>query len=79
MTTVVNNPTPVKESGDNGGIGFLVGVVIIVIFLGVVLYYAIPAIRNMQPVQVNVPAPQINVETPEVAVPSTPSEPAPTQ
>ncbi|KKS02714.1 MAG: hypothetical protein UU64_C0011G0037 [candidate division WWE3 bacterium GW2011_GWF2_41_45] len=74
MTTVVNNPAPEKESS---GSGFFAGVVLIIIFLGVVLYFAIPAIRNMQnqPIQVNVPAPQINVETPEVVVPDT--QPAP--
>ena len=74
MTTVVNNPAPANE---NGGSGFLIGVVIVVIFLGIILYFAIPAINNMQPVQVNVPAPQINVETPEIVIPETPGESTP--
>ncbi len=78
MTTVVNNPTPIKESGDSGGSGFLLGTIIIVIFLGIVLYFAVPAIKNMQPVEVNVPAPQINVETPEVVIPDSP-ETTPTE
>lgn len=78
MTTVVNNPAPVKENGDRGGSGFLVGVVIIVLFLGAILYFAIPAIKNMKPIQINVPTPQINVETPKVVIPDT-TENTPTQ
>lgn len=78
MTTVVNNPAPVNESGDKSGNGFLIGIVLIIIFLGVILYFAIPALKNMQPIQVNVPAPQINVEAPKVVIPDTP-ETTPTQ
>ncbi|MBW6441398.1 hypothetical protein K0B04_00615 [Patescibacteria group bacterium] len=79
MTTVVNNPAPVKEDGDRGGSGFLVGVVIIVIFLGVILYFAIPAIKNMKPVEINVPTPEINVESPEVVIPDTQPEDIPSE
>ena len=66
MTTVVNNPTP----GESGGNGVLVETIIIIGFLFVVLYFGIPAIKNMGPLQVNVPAPQVNVTvpTPEVNV-----------
>ena len=74
MTTVVNNPTP---NGDNGGSGFLIGAVILVIFVAILLYFAIPAIKNMGPVQVNVPAPQV-IMPDKINVESTPS-PAPTQ
>ena len=79
MTTVVNNPAPVKEDGDRGGSGFLLGVVLIVIFLGVILYFAIPAINNKEPVEINVPATQINVESPEVVVPDTQPETTPSE
>ncbi len=72
MTTIVNNPTPVKESGDKKGSGFLVGIILIIVFLGVILYFAIPALKNIQPIQVNVPEPQINIETPEIEIPDTP-------
>jgi hypothetical protein len=61
METVVNNPTPVQESVDKGGTGFLIGTIILVIFFGILLYFAIPAIKNMGPIQVNVPAPQVVV------------------
>ena len=72
MTTVVNNPAPVQEKGDGGGTGFLIGVVVLIAFVAVLLYFAIPAIKNMGPVQVNVPAPQVNVQAP--VVPTAPAQ-----
>lgn len=78
MTTIVNNPSPVKENGDSRGGGFLVGIVLIVIFLGALFYFVLPAIRNSEPIQVNVPAPEITVETPKIVVPVTP-ETTPTE
>jgi hypothetical protein len=56
MTTVVNNPAPVQESG---GSGFLVGTILIIGFVAVLLYFGLPAIKNMGPVQVNIPTPQV--------------------
>ena len=77
MTTVVNNPTP---SSDGGGSGFLIGVLILVIVVVLALYFGIPAIKSMNPIQVNVPAPQINVEAPQVTVPDNVEvNPAPTE
>jgi len=58
MTTIVNSPTPTSDSGGNN---FLVGVIIVIGFIGILLYFGIPAIRRMGPVQVNVPAPQVVV------------------
>ncbi len=66
MTTVVNNPTP----GESGGNSALIVTIIIIGFLFVVLYFGIPAIKNMGPVQVNVPAPQVNVPAPQINVPA---------
>lgn len=59
MTTVVNNPTP--TSSDSGGSGFLIGIIVFVVFVGILLYFGIPAIKNMGPVQVAVPTPQVNI------------------
>ncbi len=56
MTTIVNNPTPTTNSG---GIGFLLGVIIIVGFVGILLYFGIPAIKRMGSIHVNIPAPQV--------------------
>ena len=59
MTTIVNNPAPSQES--SGGSGFLIGVVLLIVFAAVFLYFGIPAIKRMGPIQVNVPAPQVVV------------------
>lgn len=56
MTTIVNSPTPTTDSGGNS---FLIGIIIIVGFIGILLYFGLPAIRNMGPL--NVPAPQVVV------------------
>lgn len=58
MTTIVNTPAP-SESG--GGSGFLIGIIILVGFVAVLLYFGIPALKQMGPVQVNVPAPEVVV------------------
>ncbi|MEI6326737.1 MAG: hypothetical protein WCO78_01300 [Candidatus Roizmanbacteria bacterium] len=56
MTTVVNNPTPVSE---NGGNSFLIGIVVLIGFVVVLIYFGIPAFRRMQRSQTVAPAPQI--------------------
>jgi hypothetical protein len=58
MTTVVNNPAPVS---DSGGSNFLFGVIVFVAFVVLLLYVGIPAIQRMGSVQLNVPAPQVVV------------------
>jgi len=58
MTTVVNNPAP---TSDSGGSGFLIGIVILVAFVALLLYFGIPALQRMGPVQVNIPTPQVIV------------------
>lgn len=58
MTTIVNNPAPTNDSNSSG---FLIGIVVIVVFLMLFLYFGLPAIRNMGAIKVNVPAPQIVV------------------
>lgn len=81
MTTVVNNQAPqgvtvpVIEREDSSGTGFFLGAVIIVVFLGIVLYFGIPAIKNMGPLQMNVPAPQV-VLPDTIKVETTPTTPA---
>ena len=59
MTTVVNNPAP---TADTGGSGFLIGVIILIGFIAVLLYFGIPALRRMGPIQ-------LNIQTPKVVVP----------
>jgi hypothetical protein len=74
MTTVVNNQAPVSApapapASDGKGSGFLIGVLVLVGFLAVALYFGIPAIKGLGPLEINVPTPQINVSAPEVNVP----------
>ncbi len=77
MENVVNNPAPAQGNGNDGGTGFLIGVIVLIIFVGVLLYFGIPAIRNMGPLQVNMPAPEVKVIVPEnVNVETTPTAPA---
>jgi phage baseplate assembly protein gpV len=69
MTTIVNSAAPTPTS-DNGGSGFLIGAVVIVLFVLALLYFGIPALRRAEPVQVNVATPEVNVPAPEVKVPA---------
>lgn len=58
MTTIVNSPAPTNESN---GSGFLFGIVAIIGLVIVFIYFGIPAIRSMGPIQLNVPTPQVVV------------------
>jgi hypothetical protein len=60
MTTVVNNPAPVQVR-ETGGTNFLVGVILLIGFVMVLLYFGIPAIRRIGPIQLNIPTPQVVV------------------
>jgi hypothetical protein len=66
MENVVNNPTPAPAPAPvehNNGIGFLIGVVLLIAFVAALLYFGIPALKNMGPIQIqaNVPTPQVNI------------------
>lgn len=52
MTTVVNSPA---QSSESGGYGFLLGVIAIVVFGAIFIYYGIPAFRQMGTPQITVP------------------------
>ncbi|MEK7522772.1 MAG: hypothetical protein AAB569_04265 [Patescibacteria group bacterium] len=56
MATIVNNPNPVS---NEGGSSFLVGVILLIGFVMIILYFGIPAIKNMGPIQLNIPAPKV--------------------
>jgi hypothetical protein len=62
MTTVVNSPSP---SGDNGS-GLLIGILVLVFFGFLFVYYGLPAIRGMGTPQVNIPSKiDVNVNQPK--------------
>ncbi len=54
MTTIVNNPPPEKESG--GGMGWIIGLIALLVFVYLFFMYGIPALRQMQ-----LGSPQINI------------------
>ncbi len=60
MTTIVNNPPASNDSG--GPIGWIVGLVILLVLGYLVYVYGLPAIRNTQEEtpQINIPS-QIDV------------------
>lgn len=71
MSTVVNNPAPaVAPAAKTGGNSFLIGVILLIAVAAAGLYFGIPAIQRMGPIQVNIPAPQINVPAPQVNMPA---------
>lgn len=56
---VVNNTTPNTDSGN--GMGFLLGVILLVVFAFLLIYYGLPLIqRSTSAPQINVPG-QIDV------------------
>lgn len=66
MTTIVNTP-PAKES--DGGMGWIVGLIVFLVVAYLFIMYGLPALRNVQTgaPQINVPS-QIDVninQTPE--------------
>jgi hypothetical protein len=66
MATVVNNPSGTTDSG--GGMGFLMGVILLIVVGFFLVYYGIPALNrssgNTTP-QVNVPGKiDVNVQNP---------------
>jgi PDZ domain-containing secreted protein len=62
MATTIVNPAPNNNSSDNNGMGFLVGAIVLIVFVVLFFVYALPYIRGMSGggVQVNVPK-SINV------------------
>jgi hypothetical protein len=67
MTTVVTTPAPAPAPVEhNNGIGFFIGAVLLIAFVAALLYFGIPALKNMGPIQIqaNIPTPQVVVPTP---------------
>ena len=62
MATTIVNPAPNNNSSGDNGMGFLLGVIVLIVFVVLFFVYALPYIRGMSGggVQVNVPK-SINV------------------
>ena len=58
MATTIVNPAPSNNSSGNNGTGFLVGIIVLIVFAVLFFVYALPYIRGIggnNGVQVNVP------------------------
>lgn len=56
--TIVNSPQPVQQP-ENNGMGFLIGVIVLVVFLLLFVFYALPYLRTSfmgTSPQVNIPS-----------------------
>jgi hypothetical protein len=65
MATTVVNTNPETRPADNNGMGFLLAVILIILFVGLLLYYGLPYLQHslMGP-QINVPGNvNVNVKT----------------
>lgn len=59
MTTIVNTPPAVNDSGGN--MGMIIGLIVLIVMAFLFFFYGLPAIKNIGATQINIPAPQINV------------------
>lgn len=55
MATIVNNP-PGESTSWGGGMSFLLGVILLIVFLAILFMYILPAVGfNLGGTQINVP------------------------
>lgn len=57
MATTVVNTTPAQTGSDSNGMGFILGIIVLVAFVGILFYFGLPYIQHGfgGGVQVNVP------------------------
>lgn len=53
---VINNAAP-APAADSGGMGFLLGVIVLIVFVFLMIMYGLPILRN----SIGTASPQINV------------------
>ncbi len=55
--TVINNTTPAAQPAGDNGMGFLLGVIVLILFVMGVFYYGLPLLQRSVPTipTVNVP------------------------
>ena len=66
MATTIINPAPNSSSSNSNGMGFLLGAIVLVVFLTLFFVYALPFLRGLGNIgsggiQVNVPK-NVNVK-----------------
>ncbi|HUQ85860.1 MAG TPA: hypothetical protein VM077_06070 [Candidatus Limnocylindrales bacterium] len=60
MATVVNNPPAAAPSEGGGGSGFLLGIIVLIVFVILFVFYGLPMLNNTAS-NAGVQAPQVNV------------------
>lgn len=57
MATTIVNPAPSNNSSDNNWMGFLIGGIVLIVFVGLVFIYVLPILQGLGGggIQVNVP------------------------
>jgi hypothetical protein len=63
MATIINNPPGSGNSNNDSGAGFLVGIVLLIIFVAAFFIYGLPYLRdrNSGGTQINIPD-EVNVD-----------------
>ena len=66
MTTVVNNPAPTGTHDSGSGMGFFLGLIVLLLLVFLFFVYGLPALRNsFSTPSINVPGQiDVNVNTP---------------
>jgi hypothetical protein len=54
--TVINNTSPGGQGGGDNGMGFLLGVIVLVLFVLGIYYYGLPLLQRSAPVQNTTPS-----------------------
>ena len=62
MATVVNNPGTTDTGGSNS---FLVGVILLIVFIFALLYFGVPMLNRATPQQPAPAAPTTEIDVPE--------------
>ena len=77
MTTIINNPNEKDVSNGNnasGAAGILIGVVLVIMILGVVIFLSMPYIRDrinsLSSPTVNNPTINVQLPTPNITLPN---------
>lgn len=71
MTTLLHGKTlEHTNDSENLGGGFLIGLLVFIVFVAAILYFGIPVFNRMQRLEVNAPAAQIRADSPQVVVPT---------
>lgn len=55
LMTVINNTSPASQPAGDNGMGFLLGVIVLILFVLGIYYYGLPLLQRSTTPSVNVP------------------------